>query len=124
VLIDAPGTDPFDPSQRDEIAGLAATADAQTALVLPAGLDACESAELAEAFAEAGATLLVATRLDLARRFGGVLAAAAGGKLTMTEAGTGPGAADGLATLTPALLAQRLERNGPSGTRKSPEIRN
>jgi hypothetical protein len=42
----------------------------------------------------------------------------------MTEAGTGPGAADGLATLTPALLAQRLERNGPSGTRKSPEIRN
>ncbi len=123
VLIDAPGTDPFDPSQRDEIAGLSATADAQTALVLPAGLDACESAEMAEAFAEAGASLLVATRIDLARRFGGILTAAAGGKLTMVEAGTGPGAADGLDRLTPALLAKRLERTGPSGTRKLPEIR-
>ncbi len=33
VLIDAPGTDPFDPAQNDEIAGLAVTANAATALV-------------------------------------------------------------------------------------------
>ncbi len=114
VLIDTAGADPFDPAQRDEIAGLAATADAQTALVIPAGVDPSESADLAEAFAGAGASLLVATRLDLARRLGGVLAAASGGKLTMVEAGTGPGAADGLATLTPALLASRIERAAPS----------
>lgn len=114
VLIDAPGTDPFDPAQRDEIAGLAATADAITALVLPAGLDPAESADLAGAFAEAGASRLIATRLDLARRMGGVLAAAACGKLTLVEAGIGPGAADGLAALTPALLAHRLERTGPA----------
>ena len=116
VLIDAPGTDPFDPAQRDEIAGLAATAGAQTALVLPAGLDVAESAELAAAFAETGASLLVATRLDLARRIGGVLAAAGAAKLTMVEAGIGQGAADGLTVLTPALLAQRLERTGPART--------
>ena len=114
VLIDAPGTDPFDPAQRDEMAGLAATANAQTALVLPAGLDPSEAAELAAAFAGAGASLLVATRLDLARRLGGILAAATAGRLTMVEAGTGPGAADGLVALTPALLAARLERTGPS----------
>ena len=113
VLIDAPGTDPFDPAQRDEVAGLAATANAQTALVLPAGLDPSEAAELAEAFAGAGASLLVATRLDLARRLGGILSAASAGRLTMVEAGTGPGAADGLVALTPALLAARLERTGP-----------
>ncbi len=122
VLVDAPGTDPFDTAQRDEIAGLAATAGAQTALVLPAGMDPAESAELAEAFAEAGATLLVATRLDLARRLGGVLAAAEAGKLTIVEAGIGPGAADGLMALTPALLAQRLERTGPTGTGKPLEL--
>ena len=114
VLIDAPGTDPFDPAQRDEVAGLAATANAQTALVLPAGLDPSESADLAEAFAGAGASLLVATRLDLARRLGGVLSAACAGRLTMVEAGTGPGAADGLVALTPALLAARFERNEPA----------
>ena len=110
VLIDAPGSDPFDPAQRDEVAGLAATADAAVALVLPAGLDPGESADLAAAFAAAGATLLVATRLDLARRLGGVLAAAHAGRLVLTEAGIGPGAADGLAALTPALLAERLGR--------------
>ena len=55
VLIDAPGTDPFDPSQNDEVAGLAVTANATTALVLPAGMDPAESADLAAAFATAGA---------------------------------------------------------------------
>ena len=38
VLIDAPGSDPFDPAQREELTMLAATADAETVLVLPAGL--------------------------------------------------------------------------------------
>ncbi len=110
VLIDAPGADPFDAGQRDEMAGLAAAANADVALVLPAGLDPAESADLAAAFSDAGATLLVGTRLDLAGRLGGLLAAADAGQLTLTEAGVGPGAADGLLALTPALLAERLGR--------------
>jgi flagellar biosynthesis protein FlhF len=108
VLIDAPGADPFDPAQRDELAALAATADASVALVLPAGLDCAEAVELGEGFAKAGATLLVATRLDVSRRLGAVLAAAHAGGLALAEAGVGPGAADGLVPLTPALLAERL----------------
>jgi flagellar biosynthesis protein FlhF len=112
VLIDAPGTDPFDQAQNDEVAGLACTANAATALVLPAGMDPAESADLATAFASAGATMLVGTRLDMARRLGGLLAAAEAGKLTMTEAGIGPGAADGLEPRTAALLASRLSRSG------------
>lgn len=108
VLIDAFGTDPFDPAQREEVAAFVATADAAVALVLPGGLHPAEAAELAGAFAEIGATLLIATRLDQARRLGGVLAAAHAGRLALTEAGIGPGAAEGLAALTPAFLAQRL----------------
>ena len=107
VLIDTQGLDPFDPSAREELLALAAVAGAVTALALPAGLDPAEARELAEAFAEAGVTLLIATRLDLSRRLGGVLAAAAA-KLALTEAGVGPGAADGLQPLTPELLASRL----------------
>lgn len=106
VLIDTPGLDPFDPAAREDLLALAATAGAVTVLILPAGLDPAEAHELADAFAQAGATLLVATRLDLCRRLGGVLAAAA--KLTLTEAGVGPGAADGLRPLTPEFLAGRL----------------
>ena len=107
VLIDTPGTDPFDASQCDEIATLAGTADAELAVVLPAGLDVAEAADLAGAYAACGARLLAATRLDLARRIGAVLAAAGAG-LALAEAGIGPGAADGLVPMTPDLLATRL----------------
>ncbi len=109
VLIDSPGTDPFDPAQRDEIAALASTAGARLAVVLPAGLDVGEATDLAGAYAACGARLLAATRLDLARRIGAVLAAAGAG-LALAEAGIGPGAADGLVPMTPDLLATRLMR--------------
>lgn len=116
VLIDAPGGDPFDLAYREAVSALAATADATIVLVLPAGLDVNEAADLAGAFAELGATLLIPTRLDLARRLGAVLSAADMG-LALTEAGVGPGAADGLAALTPAFLAQRLSTT--SGRRQT-----
>ena len=108
VLIDTPGCDPFDPAQLQELATLAAVADAETALVLAAGIDAAEAADVARGFAESGARLLVATRLDLARRAGGVLQAASAGRLALAEAGIGPGAADGLVPMTPEFLAERL----------------
>ena len=106
VLIDVPGSDPFQPLEREELAALAAAFDAVLVAVLPAGLDAAEAADLAGAYREAGAERLVATRLDCARRLGGVLAAAAAG-LALVEAGIGPGAADGLVPFTPDLLAAR-----------------
>lgn len=108
VLIDSPGLDPFDPAQRDELAALASVAGATVALVLPAGLDAAEAADLARAFAGSGAVNFVPTRLDVSRRLGSVLAAADAGCLALAEAGVGPGAADGLAPLSPSLLATRL----------------
>jgi flagellar biosynthesis protein FlhF len=107
VLIDGPGIDPFSPMAQAANGTLAHSGGATTVLVLPAGLDAAEAADTAAAFKAAGAALLVATRLDVARRLGGVLAAAGAG-LALAEAGIGPGAADGMAPMTPALLAARL----------------
>jgi flagellar biosynthesis protein FlhF len=108
VLIDAPGCDPFDPAQAEELAALVATASANIVLVLPGGMDPAEAAELAAAYAAAGASQLVATRLDQSKRLGGILAAAEAGRLALTEAGIGAGAADGLVPLTPSFLAERL----------------
>ena len=111
VLIDAAGCNPFDQVELDAITALAAATDAVVAAVLPAGADPAEAAEIAENLARAGASLLIATRLDLARRLGGTIAAAHAGRLALAEAGIGPGAADGLVALTPALLAARLLAN-------------
>ena len=109
ALVDGFGCDPFDPAQAERLLRLIRAAEATPVLVLPAGLDAEESAELARAFHALGARHLLPTRLDAARRLGGVLAAAAAG-LALTEAGTGPQAAGGLERLTPAWLAARLVR--------------
>ena len=94
-----------------ELRGLATIAGAHVALVLPAGLDPAEAADLAIAHAACGATFLIATRLDLAHRLGSVIAAAAASRLPLAEAGIGTGAADGLVPFTPALLAARLGRS-------------
>jgi len=118
ALIDTPGCDPFDPAAHAELAGIAARAQAYQALVLPAGLDPLESQDIGAAFRAGGASLLIATKTDIARRIGGLLAAAGAG-LTLSEAGIGPGAADGLTSLTPAWLADRLlHRRSPGETQR------
>lgn len=123
VLIDAPGSDPFDPAQREEMAALAEAASAAMALVMPAGLHAPDAAEQAAAYAALGAELMIATRLDVGRRLGSLLAAARAGGLALAEAGIGPGAADGLVRLTPALLADRLARYGHAAAAPPPPPR-
>jgi len=112
VLIDAPGSDPFDPAQADSLRALIGAADARAALVLPSGLDPAEAGELGGAYAALGTDSLIATRLDLSRRLGGVLAAAHAGRLALTEAGIGPGIPDGQVPLTPDFLLNRLLRTG------------
>ena len=108
ALVDSAGCDPFDAQQAVALHALAAAAQADLVLVLPAGRDAQEAADLARAFAALGARHMVPTRLDAARRLGAVLAAAEAGPLLLTEGGTGPDVVDGLETLTPAWLAARL----------------
>lgn len=108
TLIDAPGLDPFDAADRAELATLIRHTAALPVLVLPAGLDPDESLDLAEAFAALGAARLIATRLDIARRLGGILTAAT--RLPLTEAGISPAAPAGLVPMTPDLLARRLTR--------------
>ena len=118
VLIDTAGSDPFDPTQAEEIRALAASTNAVIALVLPGGLDPAEATDLALAYAEAGAMMLIGTRLDVTRRLGGLLAASSVARLALVEAGVGPGAADGLIALTPDELASRLSHT-PTRTRLS-----
>ncbi len=110
VLIDSPGLDPFANDDAELLQALCDASEGSAALVLPAGLDPGESADLAEIFFELGARNLIVTKLDLTRRLGGVLAAAATGPYVITEGGVGPGAADGIASLTPNRLAQYFYR--------------
>ena len=108
VLIDTAGCDALAADQAEALRALVAAAGADAVLVLPAGLDTAEAADIARGFAAAGARALLPTRLDIARRLGGVLAAAEAAALPLTEAGIGAEVAGGLAPLDPAALAHRL----------------
>ena len=121
ALVDSAGCDPFDSAQAILLHALARAAQADLVLVLPAGLDAAEAADLARAFAALGARHLLPTRLDAARRLGGVLAAAQAGPLSLTEAGTGTEVAGGLEPLTPARLAARLAAAPRRGLGPTPQ---
>jgi len=108
TLVDAPGCNPFDARELTEIAAFAEAVDAEPILVLPAGLDAAEAADIAAAFARIGAARLIVTGVDSARRLGALLAAAEAGRLALAQVGIARRIADGLCRLRPETLASLL----------------
>ena len=118
VIIDTGGLNPFDPQEMKTLARLMTAAKMETALVLPAGFDAEESAEIAMTFDVLGVRRLIPTRLDFARRIGGILAAADKGGLSFGEASHTPQVADGIVMLTPEKLAGFLMPYTPKKSAK------
>ncbi len=108
VLIDAPGLDVFSIADRAALTATSEAASAEIALVMPAGLDVDEASDVATAYATIGARRMVATRLDVARRIGGIVEPAFRSGLILTEGGIAADVASGLAPLTPKMLADRL----------------
>lgn len=108
VLIDTPGINPFNMGDIKSIAKLIGVGDVEPNLVMPAGIDAVESGEMARAFAALGVHSLIPTRIDITRRLGSVLAAAHSGSLAFADASNTPKVAEGLFSLTPKSLAKLL----------------
>lgn len=108
ILIDSPGTNPFNAEEIKSLARLVGAWDIEPYLVLAAGIDPEESGEIARAFGAVGAHTLVATRLDIARRLGGLLSAAHHGNLSFADASNTPKVADGLVALSPKTLSGLL----------------
>lgn len=108
LLIDTPGANPFQPESMKELARMIHAGPIEPIMVLPAGIDADESGEMARVFAALGARSLMPSRIDVARRLGGLLAAAHQGSLSFTDASDTARVADGLVPLTPKRLTQLL----------------
>lgn len=108
VIIDTAATNPFDTDQMRSLAKLLAAGPIEPILVLPAGTDPAESSEMARVYSALGVKSLLPTRLDVARRIGGLLSAAHSGSLYFADASKTHKVADGLFPLSPQLLAQQL----------------
>ncbi len=113
VIIDTGGLNPFDPQEMKALAKLLAVAEMEPTLVLPAGIDTEESAEMAMTFGVLGVKRFMPTRLDFARRLGSVLNTADRAGLPFMEASHTPQVAEGILTLTPEILAGLLMPHSP-----------
>jgi flagellar biosynthesis protein FlhF len=105
ILIDTPGVNPFDANEMKDISQLVKSGDVEPVLVLPAGLDADESGEIARLFTSLGTKRLILSRVDSARRHGGLLTAAYQAGLSFADLSDTPQIADGLTPVSPRLLA-------------------
>ena len=108
IIIDTPGISPFRPEDMRELANLLKVTDFETILVLPAGSDAQECADMARAFEILGIKSLLPTKLDISRRYGGILTAAYHGRLSLTDGSSTPSVADGLHPLDANSLSKLL----------------
>ncbi len=108
VVVDTVGANPFDARDLARLSLAAGAAGADPVVVLPAGGDPADCAEAAVAFAEAGARLLIVTKIDAARRFGGLLSAAQAGRFALMAASASPNISDPLLPVDAVSLARLL----------------
>lgn len=108
IIIDTGGGNPFNPEDMRATTKFMQALPMDAVLVMPAGIDADESAEIARVYAILGVGTILPSRLDIARRMGGILSAAHRGGMQFALASASPGVADGLVKLTPVKLAEFL----------------
>lgn len=107
-IIDTAGVNPFDKDQVKELAAHLSAAAIEPILVLPAGADPAESGDMGRIFATIGVHRIIATRIDVTRRLGGLFAAAHQGGLHFANASNTPQVAEGMVALSPRQLASWL----------------
>ncbi len=110
VCIDTPGHNPFRAASLAGLTILLEAASAEAVQVIAAGGDSAEAHEVTQAFHRVGARRLIVTKLDLARRLGGLLSAASGGRATLSAVTDAAEVTGGLTEMTPTTLAEVLLR--------------
>lgn len=108
IIIDTGGLNPFDVKEMKALSRFIHSGDIEPVMVMPAGTDPEESAEMARTFGVLGARCLIPTRLDIARRIGGLLAAAWKADMSFADASNTAQVAEGLEPVTPASLCDLL----------------
>ncbi|HYF87447.1 GTPase [Azospirillum sp.] len=123
VLVDTAGRNPFDAVDMQDLRALLGAGEVEPVLVLPAGLDALEAADMALAFKAVGVRRMLVTRLDMARRLGSLLAIAARARLSFCDASVSSKVAEGLTALNPLALARMMipaEEKAPAAKESAP----
>jgi flagellar biosynthesis protein FlhF len=112
TIIDTAGTNPFSDVDMENLKELVRSAQAEPAIVMAAGGEPAEAAEMATSFGSLGARRLIATRLDISRRLGSLMAAVDAARLSFSEVSISTHVADGVTPINPVSLARLLLPHG------------
>ncbi|GGE29741.1 GTP-binding protein [Marinicauda pacifica] len=107
VLIDAPAINPYDLDDLHGLADLAAAADAEMIAVIEAGLAPGDAEDAAALLASVGVGRAIITKLDIARRLGGLIGVGEAG-LAYAHISASPYIGTGLAPATALRIARAL----------------
>jgi flagellar biosynthesis protein FlhF len=107
AFIDAPSVNPYSNEDMTRLAELARASGADPVLVFDAGIQPRDLADQAALFGEIGVRRAVATRTDIARRVGGIVAVGNTG-LSLAAFSASPFVASGLTPATPLRLARLI----------------
>ncbi|MCF8474834.1 MAG: ATP-binding protein [Emcibacter sp.] len=110
VIIDTMGYNPFDSDEMAQLHKFITAYDVEPILVMAAGMDIMEAREIAETYMNLGVKRFIATRLDVARRYAGLLSAAASMDLAFAGVGITPYLANGIERINALSLAKLLTR--------------
>ena len=111
AIVDTTGTNPFSTTEMAALVRLIEASGVEPVLVVAAGGDVVEAAEIAAGFGAIGVRRAVLTRLDIARRLGAMLVTAEAGALAFSSVSFSPQVARGLKPLNPQSLARLLMRD-------------
>jgi flagellar biosynthesis protein FlhF len=108
ILIDSTGRNPFNNADLADLRKIITSADVEPVLVMPAGMDAMEAIDMAQAFMQLGARKLVLTKVDMTKRLGSMLALAHETGLQLCEMSSSPKATEALTPLNPVTFARMI----------------
>lgn len=113
IVIDSMGYNPFNGAEMTDLQHFIQAHDVEPLLVIAAGGDPEEAAEIAETYAALGVRRFIATRVDVARRYGSLLVTAGCMDLAFAGVGITPYLANGIERLDAMNLARLLTHIKP-----------
>ncbi len=107
-IIDTASTNPYNEAEMDDLYRKITASRAEPILVLSAGCDPMEIADMTRFYGDIGVKRFIVTQMDIARRAGGILAAAQGVPLAFCDVSVSPNVSDSLKSLSPVSLARLI----------------
>ncbi len=114
IIVDTPGVNPYDRADMDGLHATITGCDGEAVAVLPA-LGGGDLEDYALLFRTLGVRRVIATKLDVSRRLGGLIHALSTSRLALAQASFTPYISETLTPMNPFLLARRVLNELPGG---------